>query len=211
MRGEDGIWLVDPESAKAHKLPGTSGMSAPAWSPDGRLLAVEKLEIGRMSVYTMSPNGTHRQLVLPNATAPSWSDTGDRIFAVRNECATAACDPEDDDANVLYAVNLDGNNVQRVDYEEADVYDSRSLAWPTDGSAIHFFDEDTLDGPGSFDSSDAIWSPDATQLVFAGNPEPGPSDEAGDGKAGLWIVSADGGKPRLLLAGATGRPSWVAP
>jgi len=209
VRGQDGIYLVDPATAKTHKVPGTADMSAPAWSPDMRLLAVEKAEKGGgTSVYTIRPNGTQPQLVLPNAGSPSWSASGDRIFAARNEC-TAACDPEDDAANALYAVTLDGGSVQRVDYEDADVYDSRALAWPTDGSAIHFFDEESLQGPGSFDSSAAAWSPDGSELLFAGTP--GRTDEAASGKSGLWIVSADGGTPRLLLGGASGRPSWVAP
>ena len=208
VHGEDGIYLVDPKSEKANEVPGTAAMSAPAWSPDERLLAVEKSEQGgSTSIYTIWPDGSHPQLVLKDASSPSWSADGDRIFAVRNECTTA-CDPEDDDANVLYAVNLDGSNVQRVDYEEADVFESRALAWPTDGSAIHFFDEESLTGPGSFDSSAAIWSPDGTQLVFAGSP--GPTDGASDPKSGLWIASANGGEPRLLLSGASGRPSWVA-
>jgi Tol biopolymer transport system component len=209
VRGTDGIYLVDPETAKAHKIPGTADMSAPAWSPDMRLLAVEKAEKGgETSIYTLRPNGTHAQLVLPNASSPSWSAGGDRLFVARNECA-AACDPEDDGANVLYSVNLDGSNVQRVDYEDADVYDGRALQWPTDGSAIHFFDEESLTGPGSFDSSAAAWSPDGAELLFAGTP--GGTDEARAGTSGLWIVAADGGKPRLLLGGASGRPSWVAP
>jgi Tol biopolymer transport system component len=208
VRGEDAIYFVEPDSAKAHKVPGTAEMSAPAWSPDARLLAVEKAEKGGgTSIYTIWPNGTHPQLVLPNASSPSWSADGDRIFAARSECTTA-CEPEDDDANVLYAVNLDGSNVQRVDFEEADVYDGRELAWPTDGSAIHFFDEESLEGAGSFDSSAAIWSPDGAQLVFVGSA--GPTEEAGAGKTGLWIVSADGGRPHLLLSGASGRPSWVS-
>jgi Tol biopolymer transport system component len=208
VRGEDGIYLVDPDSAKAARVPGTAEMSAPAWSPDMRLLAVEKAEKGGgTSIYTIWPNGSHPQLVLPKASSPSWSAEGDRIFGVRSDCTTA-CEPEDDDANVLYAVNLDGSDVQRVDVEEADVYNGRELAWPTDGSAIHFFDEESLTGPGSFDSSAAIWSPDGAQLVFAGSV--GPSDEPGMGKTGLWIVSADGGTPHLLLSGASGRPSWVS-
>jgi Tol biopolymer transport system component len=208
VRGSNAIYLVDPGSAEAHKVPGTAEMSAPAWSPDSRLLAVEKLEKGGgTSIYTIWPNGSHPQLVLPNASSPSWSAEGDRIFAVRNEC-TAACEPEDDDANVLYAASLDGSNVQRVDFEEADVYDGRELAWPTDGSAIHFFDEESLSGAGSFDSSAATWSPDGAQLLFVGST--GPTDEADTGKTGLWIVSADGGRPDLLLSGASGRPSWVS-
>jgi Tol biopolymer transport system component len=208
VRGEDGIYLVDPDSAKAAKVHGTAEMSAPAWSPDMRLLAVEKAEKGgETSIYTIRPDGTHPQLVLPNASSPSWSGGGERIFAVRGECTTP-CDPEDDAANVLYAVNLDGSNVQRVDLEDADVYNGRELAWPTDGSAIHFFDEESLIGPGSFDSSAASWSPDETQLVFTVSA--GPTEEAGAGKTGLWIVSANGGRPHLLLSGASGRPSWVA-
>ena len=207
VRGEGGIYLVDPDSAKASKVPGTAEMSAPEWSPGMRLLAVEKTEKGgATSIYTIWPNGSHPQLVLRNASLPSWSADGDRIFAVRSECTTACAD--DDDANVLYAVNLDGSDVQRVDFEDADVYNSRELAWPTDGSAIHFFDEQSLTGPGSFDSSAAIWSPDGAQLVFAGSV--GPSDEPGTRKTGLWIVSADGGRPHLLLSGASGRPSWVS-
>jgi len=209
VRGLDGIYLVDPETAKAHKVPGTADMSAPAWSPDMRLLAVEKAEKGGgTSVYTIRPDGTKPQLVLPDASSPSWSASGDRIFAARNECA-AVCDPEDDAANTLYSVSVDGAAVQRVDYGDADVYNSRALAWPTDGSAIHFFDEESLQGPGAFDSSAAAWSPDGAELLFAGTP--GGTDEAtAAGKSGLWIVSADGGKPRLLLSGASGRPSWVA-
>ena len=208
VRGEDGIYLVDPDSAKAAKVPGTAEMSAPAWSPDMRLLAVEKAEKGGgTSIYTIWPNGSHPQLVLPNASLPSWSAEGDQIFGVRSDCTTA-CGPEDDDANVLYAVNLDGSDVQRVDFEEADVYNGRELAWPTDGSAIHFFEEGSLTGPGSFDSSDAIWSPDGAQLVFAGSA--GPTEDTDAPRTGLWIVSADGGRPRLLLSGASGRPSWVS-
>jgi Tol biopolymer transport system component len=208
VRGEDGIYLVDPDSAKAAKVPGTAEMSAPAWSPDMRLLAVEKAEKGGgTSIYTISPDGSHPQLVLPNASLPSWSAEGDRIFGVRSDCKTA-CEPEDDDANVLYAVNLDGSDVQRVDFEEADVYNGRELAWPTDGSAIHFFEEGSLTGPGSFDSSAAIWSPDGAQLVFAAST--GPTEETDAPKTGLWIVSADGGRPHLLLSGASGRPSWVS-
>jgi len=201
VRGAGGIYLVDPETATAHKVPGTADMSAPAWSPDMRLLAVEKAEKGGgTSIYTIRPNGSQAQLVLPNASSPSWSAAGDRIFAARDEC-TAACDPEDDDANVLFAVNLDGSNVQQVDFGDADAYDSRALAWPTDGSASHFFDEESLIGPGNFDSRDATWSPNGAVLAF--------TDVATH--TGLWVVSADGGKPELVLAGASGRPSWSTP
>jgi Tol biopolymer transport system component len=197
VRGEKGIYLVEPSSGKARKVPGTIEMSAPAWSPDMRLLAVEKAEKGGTSVYTVRPDGTHARLVMENASAPSWSADGARILAVHGECA-APCDPEDDAAQVLYSVRLDGSDVQRVDFEDADAYDSRELVWPTDGLASHFFDEESLIGPGNFDSLAAAWSPNAAVLAFTDV----------ETRTGLWVVSADGGKPELVLAGASGRPSW---
>jgi Tol biopolymer transport system component len=197
-RGANAIYLVDPKGANASKVPGTAEMSAPAWSPNMKLLAVEKAEKGGgTSVYTIRPDGSQSQLVMVNASAPSWSAEGDRIFAVHGECS-APCDPEEDAANVLYSARLDGTDPQRVDFGEADAYDGRELAWPTDGRASHFFDEESLIGADSFDSRAATWSPDETRLAFA------------DDKTGLWVVSADGGRPQLLLAGASGRPSWGA-
>ena len=205
VRGEGAIYLVDPSSGAARKVPGTIEMSAPSWSPNLKLLAVEKVEKGGgASVYTIRPDGTDRQLVLENASAPSWSAEGDRIVVVRGECS-APCDPEDDDANVLFSVRVDGSDVQRVDLEESDAYASRELAWPTDGSSIHFFADGSRSGPGSFDSSAAAWSPDGAWLAFTGALGPTEDESASNG---LWLVSADGGAPRLLLTGASGRPSW---
>ena len=199
VRGEKGIYLVDPATGHARKVPGTIDMSAPAWSPDMRLLAVEKAEKSGTSVYTIRPDGTHPQLVMKDASAPSWSANGERVVAVHGAVA-AAPDSEDDAAQVLYSARLDGTDLQRVDFENDDAYLARALAWPTDGLASHFFDEESLIGPGNFDSGAATWSPDGTVLAFT------------DVKTGtgLWVVSANGGKPELVLAGASGRPFWGA-
>jgi Tol biopolymer transport system component len=206
VRGQGGLYLVDPANAKTRGIPGTAQMWAPAWSPDMKALAVEKAEKdGSSSIYTIRPDGTHSQLVLENAAAPSWSASGDRIFAVRSECAGPCASDEDAD-KVLYAVNVDGTGTQRVDFDDADAYTSRELSWPVDGSAIHFFDEASLSGPGTFDSDAATWSPDETMLAFTGALHQAEDESAANG---LWVVSADGGTPNLLLSDAVGRPSWA--
>jgi len=206
VRGKGGLYLVDPGTAGSREIPGTVEMWAPAWSPTTKELAVEKAEKGSgSSVYTIRPDGSHPQLVLENASAPSWSAAGDRILAIRNEC-TGPCDSEDDAANVLYTVNADGTGAQRVDFDDSDAYRSRELAWPADGRSIDFFEDESLSGPGSFDSASATWSPDETQLAFTG--ALGPSEDETENN-GLWIVSADGGTPTLLLRNAVGRPSWA--
>ena len=206
VRGTGGLYLVDPSNGRSRSIPGTAAMWSPAWSPDMKALAVEVSgKDGSTSIYTVRPDGTHAQLVLANASAPSWSAGGERIFAVRSECA-GPCTSRDDADNVLYAVNVDGTAAQRVDPDDSDAYTSRELAWPVDGTAIHFFDDTSLSGPGTFDSAAATWSPDETLLAFTG--ALGPSeDESADN--GLWIVSADGGAPTLLLRNAVGRPSWA--
>ena len=210
VRGSNGIYLVDPNSAAGHKVPETGDMIAPAWSPNGSLLAVERVGTdGSSSVYTIRPDGTQPQLVVKNASAPSWSAAGDTIFVARNECSTP-CEPEDDEANVRYSVRPDGSDLQRVDLEQTDVNDPRELAWRSDGTPLSFFDEGSADAPGTFDTTAAAWSPDETRIAFIGALGPADDDEAtGDAiTAGLWIVSADGGTPQLLLEGASGWPSW---
>ena len=81
--GGDGIYLIDAQRAKAWKVPGTDELGAPAWSPDGSLLAVEGWEDNGSSVYTIRPDGSDRRLVLENASSPSWSPDGTRLVVVR--------------------------------------------------------------------------------------------------------------------------------
>jgi hypothetical protein len=64
---------------------------------------------------------------------------------------------------VLYAVNLDGSDVSESTSEEADVYNDRELAG--DRRKRDPLLRRGPDGPGSFDSSAAIWSPDGLARV----------------------------------------------
>jgi Tol biopolymer transport system component len=206
VRGSVALYLTNPESGSTRKIPDTSDMVAPAWSPDAKLLAVERVGKGESSIWTIRPDGTDPQLVLPNASLPSWSPAGDRIYAVRNECA-GSCEPEDEAANVLFSVRLDGKDLRRVEAEE-DV--DREFAWAPDGDAIGFFADENASDPGTFDSSAATWSPDGFWVAFVGSIGPFDDETAtAPPPYGLWVVSAEGGTPRLLVKGASGRPSWA--
>jgi Tol biopolymer transport system component len=201
VREESAIYLVDPDSGAVRRVPGSANMTAPAWSPDGKLLAVEM----KGGVWTVKPDGTDPQLVREDASAPSWSASGEWIYFVRSECA-APCEPEDDEANVLFSVRPDGKDVRRVEAEE-DV--DREFAWAPDGDAIGFFADADASNPGSFDTSAATWSPDGFQVAFVGALGPYDDESAQAPELGLWVVAAEGGTPRLLVKGVSGRPSWA--
>ena len=188
-RGQEAIYLIDPRGGDVRKIPGTAKMTQPAWSPDGTVLAVEQADASGTSVYTIRPDGSHPQLVLPNASSPSWSVDGKRLFVVRNG----------DDSAVLMTVQLDGSDAREVDLENEDGYtDPGEPAFPSDGTWIGFYADD---GPSpDFDSSAAAWSPDAKHLAFVSEGR----------NPALWVVAADGGRPHRLATGIYGRPSWAA-
>ena len=196
VRDESAISLVDPDSGAAHQVPGSAGMAAPSWSPDGKLLAVEL----KGGVWTIRPDGTDRRLVLENASVPSWSPAGDWIYVV-----PSGQDAEEPDE--LVGVRPDGTDARRVDSEETDV--EREFAWAPDGDAIAFFADDNASNPGSFDTSAATWSPDGFQVAFVGALGPYDDESAQAPELGLWVVAAEGGTPRLLVKGVSGRPSWA--
>jgi dipeptidyl aminopeptidase/acylaminoacyl peptidase len=195
------IVLVDPANGRVTKVPGTAGMDKPAWSPDGQLLAIEKAapgtseSAGGTSVYTIRPDGTHAQLVLKDASSPSWSEDGTRLFVERDTCtAPGGCDESEDETIVVLTVAPDGSDAHELG--EDDVYDPTELGWPPESHALSFLEEEGSSAPAEVDSSQASWSPDGFELAIA------------DASTGLWIVSVDGGKPELVAAGEYGSPSW---
>jgi dipeptidyl aminopeptidase/acylaminoacyl peptidase len=198
---KDAIVLVDPANGRVTKVPGTAGMDEPAWSPDGRLLAVEKAApgtgafTGGTSVYTIRPDGTHAQLVLKDASSPSWSEDGSRLFVERDTCtAPGGCDESEEETTVVLTVAPDGSDAHELG--EDDVYDPSEAGWPPESHALSFLEDEGSSAPAEVDSAQASWSPDGFELAIA------------DASSGLWIVSVDGGKPELVAAGEYGSPSW---
>jgi Tol biopolymer transport system component len=189
------IVLIDPTERRLTKVPGTDRMGNPAWSPDGRLLAVEKAEGDGTSVYTIWPDGTHAQFVMKDVSSPSWSEDGSRIFVERDTCTEPGrCDDSEDETTVVFTVAPDGSDAHELG--EDDVYDPSELGWPPESHVLSFLEDEDSSTPSEVDSSQASWSPDGFELAFA------------DASTGLWIVSVDGGKPKLVAAGTYESPSW---
>jgi hypothetical protein len=197
-KGADALYLVDPKSGGMLKVKDSAGMDHPAWSPDGRFLAVEVADHGSSSVYTMWPNGAHTQLIMKNATAPAWSDDGARIYVQRDTCtAPGGCDASDEDTTVVYSVALDGTDAREISDDD---YNVNQPGWPPGQNILSFLGESSNTpsapaGPSEVNSSEATWSPDGTELAVA------------DAPTGLWVINGDG-KPQLLAKGAFSSLSW---
>jgi hypothetical protein len=196
-RGVGAIYLIDPKSRGVLRVQGTTAMNVPAWSPDGKLLAVERTEKGGTGVYTIWPNGTHPQLIMENASSPVWSADGTRIFVQRDTCiAPGGCEESDDETTVVFSVAPDGTDAHQI--SEEDAFDVSEAGWPPQTNVLAFLSDEgsnVTSGPTTLDSSTATFSPDSTMLAFA------------DAPTGIWVVS-DGGKPELLVKGTYSSLSW---
>lgn len=202
-----------------------TSIAAPAWSPDGALLAVEVVhgfEQGcpwmdySSDLYVMSaaaPEGTPWRAVTINgfSKAPSWSPDGKRIaFTQQSTMFSKAA---------IFVVDAAGGMPTRV---TADGWYSNPR-WSPDGSRLAFsvWEGDAfvnsevyvvnVDGSGltnvtesaAYDA-DPSWSPDGTRLVFVSDRDRSGYD------TGVFVVGADGHDARPLGAriAYSGAPAW---
>lgn len=72
-------WLFDLETETLHALPGdaSAGFARPLWSPDGRYLAMVRLDVGEPNpgpeVWIVDVDAGEIHLRIPNAALPAWS------------------------------------------------------------------------------------------------------------------------------------------
>lgn len=170
----------------------------PAWSPDGRRLAmVLPNHRGDSDIAVLSlEKGKVRQITGNSgiSTEPAWSPTGHQIAFTSDRAGS----PQ------IYLMEADGSNLRRLTQEGT--YNA-SPAWSPDGSMIAYVSR--MDGRfnlfvyklaegkafqitrGSVSSESPAWSPDGRWIAFA-------SDQ--DGKRQLYVTDLSGTTQRLVLA-----------
>jgi len=84
------LYVVAADGSRVRKITdGQAEAQAPAWSPDGRLIAFELVVGGRFDIYSVHSDGTHlKQLTrFGDSQWPMWSPTGDKIAFNRSHGA----------------------------------------------------------------------------------------------------------------------------
>ena len=194
------VFVMEPDGSEVTQL--TTGMHAfaPAWSPDGTMLAFASLAEGDENIYVMNADGSQIRALTSGPgtkTQPSWSPDGTRVLYTLRW------------ADELYEVGIDGTSPTLVRECE------RGCDWPSwspDGSMMAFVgwreeeprtfwprvhvvthpEADAVRLPASFlYGNQPAWSPDGAKLVFVGSPD--------NRTPTLYTVSVDGSEVTRLL------------
>jgi TolB protein len=190
-RGEADLYAVNPRTGNTYGISHYPGLdTAPAWSPDGRWLAVTlSKEGGNPDIYLIRRNGeiVKRLTFHPGIdTSPSFSPTGRQIVFMSDRMGS----PQ------IFVMDADGLDVARIATGQTYV---DSPAWSPRGDRIayaayvdHHFDIFVV----RFDGTDEIrltegagsnenprWAPDGRHLVFS---------SSRDGQRAVYIMNADG-------------------
>jgi Tol biopolymer transport system component len=195
VRGDNGIYLVDPNSSAKRLVRGTGSTIDGSWSPDGRVLAVESQhESGATDLYILRPGEGDHPVVLKNAWDSSWSPKGLRLSVVRY-CGAPSCPSR----RAIYTASVDGTGIRRLSTPSDDPEGDPGI-WSPDGKwiaygtknrvAIRSPDGDEVSFPARYANEgfhELAWSPDSSRLAFA-------TDD------GLFVVQRGGDALRKLAS-----------
>lgn len=203
------IYLMDADGSNTvRRTIGTDFWSA-AWSPDGRKLAISDEGVYYAEIHLVSADngGLPPSLLATDARSPAWSPDGKQIAYVRTS--------GDDGYHQVYVMNADGTGARPLTQNDGGgIY---GLAWSPDGQRIAYskclegrcdlyvMEPDAGGGPltSAGNVQGAAWSPDGKWIAVTLSHY----DAGGEWQPSVAYVPAEGGIPRVVVAGGF-NPSW---
>ena len=209
--GGPGVYAADLSGANSFFIAGSGQWLGPALSPDGDRIAYDRSSAlhvapvngGASSLVYSAPTGT-------SAQNPAWSPDGQRLLFERHSTATGQYD--------IYSVKIDGTDLRPVieasDNQFAPTYsrDGQLIAYygpTTKGNQIFVANSDGTNQRQVTQqvrnvlehASSPRFSPDGTELVFAGKmPPSSKSDTFRDDEYEIFTINVDGtGLQRLTF------------
>ncbi len=215
--GATSMWEVSSSGGTPHRvfpeLTGTLHQKG-SWTPDGNYFVFQVFRQNTVDLWAVREKGDlfhkvdHRPVRLTsgpmsfNGAQPSAD--GKKIYAVGNQLRAELV--RYDAKSGQFLPYLDGASIGDVSFSP----DGQWLAYVTYPENILW--RSRVDGTQKLQLTSSVpkyanmprWSPDGKQIVFFGNDA--------EHLARLYVISADGGTPRMLAAGEfqAVRPSWIA-
>ncbi|MCX7784737.1 MAG: Tol-Pal system beta propeller repeat protein TolB [candidate division WOR-3 bacterium] len=201
------IYTYDLNKDKIDLFCGKDGLNTtPAYSPDGKTIALSLTIDGTPDIYLMNADGKNlRRLTYGHSIdiSPTWSPSGRELAFVSDRTGT----PQ------IYIINVDGTNMRRLTFEGS--YNT-SPAWSPRGDLIAFVSR-VEDGTNQIfitdltgdnrmrltslrNNEEPSWSPDGLHIAFSSNRT---------GTYEIWTMHWNGtGLRQITNVGGAFSPTW---
>jgi dipeptidyl aminopeptidase/acylaminoacyl peptidase len=185
------IWVINSDGTGARAVT-TGGQTdqSPSFSPDGRRIAFLRVSAGS-DIHVVNIDGTGLTNLTNDPdgseTDVAWSPDGSRIAYTRSGCTQGTTEG----GKCIYVMNADGSGKTNVTTEDS-------------------YPECPDNAPGYAHrqhSEQPSWSPDGTQIAFAGYWN---TCRASGGGGEIYVMNADGSNKRRLMddTAVDRQPAW---